>query len=182
MKELNNEEKNKILEILKQRFESNMSRHKDIKWEDVEKRLLNNIDKLSTLNEMEKTGGEPDVVKYENGEYVYFDCSKETPSERRNVCYDRASLESRKNFKPSNSALDMANEIGIELLDEEQYKYLQGLGEFDLKTSSWLKSPDEIRKLDGAIFGDRRYNRVFIYHNGAESYYGVRGFRGFIKI
>lgn len=173
-----------ILKVLKNRFESNMNRHKDMSWENIEKKILSNNEKISILSNMEKTGGEPDVVKYDSttNEYIFFDCSKETPLERRNVCYDRASLESRKSFKPDNNAIDMANEIGIEILNEEEYRYLQELGEFDLKTSSWLNTPDEIRKLGGAIFGDRRYNRIFIYHNGAESYYGVRGFRGSVRI
>jgi len=177
-------DENKILSILKSRFENNINRHKDIDWKDVENKLLNNMEKLSILNEMEQSGGEPDLVKYikETNEYVFFDCSKETPIGRRSLCYDKEGLESRKQFKPENNVIDLANYIGIELLSEEDYHYLQSLGEFDLKTSSWLKTPNEIRKLGGAIYGDRRYNRVFIYHNGADSYYSSRGFRGSLKI
>jgi len=177
-------DKNKIISILKSRFEKNMNRHKDISWKNLENKLLDNIEKLSILNEMEQSGGEPDVVKYikETDEYWFFDCSKETPTGRKSLCYDKEALESRKQFKPENNVIDFAKNIGIELLSEEDYMYLQSLGEFDLKTSSWLKTPDEIRKLGGAIYGDRRYNRVFIYHNSADSYYSSRGFRGSLKI
>ncbi len=173
-----------LLTILDSRFNKNMYRHPNIKWGDVLKKLNNNQEKLEILINMETTGGEPDVVKYikDTNEYAFYDCSKETPSERRNLCYDKEALESRIKFPPKNSAIEMAKEIGIEILSEEEYKYLQKIEEFDLKTSSWLKTPEEIRNLGGAIFGDRRYNQVFIYHNGAESYYGVRGFRGSLRV
>lgn len=181
---LTSEQRDELLVNLKIRFEKHPKRHPDVRFEEVESRLRQNSDKLWSLFEMERTGGEPDVVAVdkESGEIIFFDCSYETPKERRNVCYDRAALESRKQFKPATSAMDMANEMGIEILDEEQYHYLQTLGNFDTKTSSWLKTPLEIRKLGGAIFGDKRYDHVFIYHNGAESYYGVRGFRGCVRI
>jgi hypothetical protein len=161
-----------------------MNRHKGVKWADVQARLEAHPKKLQSLQEMERTGGEPDVVAYDkkSGEYVFFDCSPESPAGRRSVCYDRAALDARKEHKPKNSAMDMAEAMGIELLDEEQYRELQKLGEFDLKTSSWLKTPDEIRELDGAIFGDRRYGRVFVYHNGVQSYYAARGFRGALRV
>lgn len=173
-----------LLKTLKFRFENNMNRHKNLEWRKVQTKLEKNIDKLSILLKMENTGGEPDIVEYDKNtnEYIFFDCSKETPKERRNVCYDMEALESRKSFKPKNTALDMANEIGIEILDEEQYRKLQTLGEFDTKTSSWIKTPNNIRKLGGAIFADRRFDTVFIYHNGAESYYSGRGFRGLLRI
>lgn len=178
------DQREELLRTLKGRFEKNMNRHKDLDWSKVQARLESNTEKLRTLNEMEKTGGEPDVVGYDKskGEYIFYDCSEETPKGRRNVCYDREALDSRKEFKPSDSALGMAASIGIEMLSEEQYRELQKLGSFDTKTSSWLKTPPEIRKLGGAIFADRRYNHVFVYHNGAQSYYAVRGFRGSIKI
>lgn len=184
MKKLTDSQKHKLLEILKSRFEENINRHLDIKWEQVLEHIFNNPDKIWSLNEMEITGGEPDVIGYDKntGEYIFCDCSKESPLGRRNCCYDRESLDSRKNFKPDNNAMDMAKEMGIEILNVEEYKYLQELGKFDLKTSSWIKTPIEIRKLGGAIFGDRRYDNVFIYHNGAESYYSVRGFRGLLRI
>ncbi|MGE5456617.1 MAG: DUF4256 domain-containing protein [Ignavibacteriales bacterium] len=184
MKGLTSEQESKLLEILKLRFDKNISRHSNIVWEKVLEKLMNNSEKIWSLNEMEKTGGEPDVVAFdqEKNEYIFYDCSKETPIERRNVCYDKDALESRKKFKPENSAIDMANEMGIEILNEEEYRNLQKLGEFDLKTSSWIKTPDNIRKLGGAIFGDRRYDNVFIYHNGADSYYAVRGFRGSLRV
>lgn len=183
-KELSPEQQSDLFEVLKTRFEENMNRHKDLKWADVQKKLEANTDKLWSLNEMEQTGGEPDVVGFdkESGEYLFIDCSAESPDGRRSVCYDREGLESRKAHKPDNTAIDMANDMGIELLTEEQYKELQKLGNFDTKTSSWLKTPDEVRKLGGAIFGDFRYGRVFIYHNGAQSYYGARGFRGVLRI
>lgn len=173
-----------LIEILKTRFEKNPNRHKNIKWENVQKKLESNPEKLWSLNEMERTEGEPDVVSYDKNtdEYVFFDCSTESPKGRRSLCYDRKALNSRKENKPKNSAVDLANEIGIEILDEEQYRYLQTLGNFDLKTSSWIKTPDEIRKLGGAIFCDKRYNTVFLYHNGAESYYAARGFRGVLRV
>jgi hypothetical protein len=181
---LTSEQFEQLLVILKNRFEKHMKRHEDISFDDVETRLRNNPQKSRTLFEMERTEGEPDVVEVdkESGELVFFDCSSETPKGRRNVCYDRIALDSRKQFKPQTSAMDMADEMGIELLTEEQYHYLQTLGNFDTKTSSWLKTPLEIRKLGGAIFGDKRYDHVFIYHNGADSYYGVRGFRGCVRI
>lgn len=173
-----------LLETLKQRFEMNMIRHKNIIWQDVQARIKSNKAKLKSLAEMERTGGEPDVVglNKETGEYFFFDCSEETPSGRRNVCYDHEALLSRKENRPGNSAVAMAKEMGIELLSEDQYRELQRTGNYDNKSSSWLKTPPEIRKLGGAIFGDRRYDHVFIYHNGAESYYKVRGFRGCLKV
>ncbi|MBE0676054.1 MAG: DUF4256 domain-containing protein [Bacteroidales bacterium] len=173
-----------LLNVLRSRFDKNMDRHKGIAWQDVEARLVKNSDKLWSLNEMERTGGEPDVtgVDARTGEYIFMDCSPETPSGRRNVCYDREALDSRKTFKPENSAADMASYIGIEILTEDQYRGLQKLGIFDTKTSSWIKTPAEIRKLGGALFADRRYGQVFVYHNSAPSYYGVRGFRGLLKV
>ncbi|MFZ1322735.1 MAG: DUF4256 domain-containing protein [Ignavibacteria bacterium] len=173
-----------LLKIFKDRFEKNMNRHKGIEWSKVQKKLEANSEKLWSLNEMEITGGEPDVVGFDkkSGEYIFYDCSAESPSGRRSFCYDNEALESRKKFKPKNSAECMAAEMGIELLTEEQYMNLQKLGNFDTKTSSWLKSPSEVRKLGGAIFGDYRFGRVFIYHNGAESYYGGRAFRGSLRV
>lgn len=184
MRKLSVEEHEKLLDTLKVRFEKNMHRHKSIEWENVKEKLNSNPKKLWSLNQMDITDGEPDVVGYDEitNEYVFYDCSKETPKGRRSVCYDNEALESRKQHKPQNSAIGMANYMGIEILTEEEYRYLQKLGEFDTKTSSWLKTPVEIRKLGGAIFGDFRYNNVFIYHNGADSYYGVRGFRGSLRI
>ena len=181
-KELSPGQREELLKALKGRFEKNMNRHKGLEWVNVQSKLdlPAGGEKLWSLNEMERTGGEPDVVGYDKktGEYIFYDCSAESPKERRSVCYDREALESRKEFKPQNNALDMAAAMGIELLTEEQYRELQQLGNFDMKTSSWVKTPSEIRKLGGALFCDRRYNHVFVYHNGAESYYGVRGFRG----
>lgn len=173
-----------LLYTLKTRFEKNTNRHKSIKWDEIQKKLEANAKKLWSLNEMEKTAGEPDVVGLDQktGEYIFFDCSAESPSGRRSLCYDREALESRKKHKPENNVLDMAAAMGIELLTEEQYRELQKIGEFDLKTSSWVKTPEKIRKLGGAIFCDRRYDTVFTYHNGAESYYASRGFRGVIQI
>lgn len=173
-----------LIKTLKLRFEKNGDRHKDIQWEKVQERLELNKEKLRSLNEMEGSGGEPDVVGMDKntGEFIFYDCSAESPKGRRSVCYDREALESRKEFKPKNSALDMAAEMGIEILSEEQYRDLQKLGKFDTKTSSWVKTPAEIRKLGGAIFCDFRYNTVFVYHNGAESYYAARGFRGSLKV
>jgi hypothetical protein len=173
-----------LIEILRLRFENNKSRHFDVKFDDFVSKLLKDQDKLYTVYQMEFTKGEPDVIGYDQTTdlYLVVDCSKETPLLRRSVCYDQEALESRKNFKPENSAIQMAKEIGIELLDENQYRALQKFGPFDTKTSSWLKTPKEIRDLGGAIFGDFRYNQVFIYHNGADSYYGVRGFRGIVKV
>lgn len=181
MKKLTINETNELLEILKLRFENNLNRHPNINWDQVLERISNEPHKLWSLNEMERTGGEPDVIVVEN-EYFFVDCSKESPEGRRNVCYDAEALESRKKFKPKTSALSMAKDMGIELLNESEYKYLQTLGDFDLKTSSWINTPNEIRKLGGALFGDKRYNNTFIYHNGAESYYSSRGFRGLLKI
>jgi len=173
-----------LFNTLKSRFEKNMNRHKDLDWSKVQERLKANPAKLRSLFEMEKTGGEPDVVNYDKktDECTFYDCSEETPKDRRSICYDDEALKSRKEHKPKNSATGMASEMGIEILTEEQYRELQNLGEFDLKTSSWVKTPADIRKLGGAIFCDRRYNRVFVFHNGAESYYGSRGFRGALKI
>ena len=175
---------NELLEILSNRFEKHMYRHKGIKWADVQAKLQAQPDKLRTLNEMEMTGAEPDVVGIDkkSGEYLFFDCAPETPKGRRSVCYDQEAWESRKQHKPKTSAMEMAEEMGVTLLGEEQYHYLQQLEAVDQKTSSWLATPPEVRKLGGAIFGDYRFGRVFIYHNGAESYYGVRGFRGCIKV
>jgi len=183
-KELTTEQSMKLLEDLHVRFEKNRSYHQHLEWSKVEEKLLKYPDKLWSLQEMEITGGEPDVIGYDpnNDTYMFCDCSKETPSKRRSVCYDALAQQARKEHKPKDNAVDMAKNMGIELLDEKQYHQLQELGDFDLKTSSWLKTPNEIRALGGAIFGDKRYNRVFIYHNGAESYYGVRGFRGWLII
>ena len=173
-----------LIGILKARFEKNMNRHKGIDWAKVQARLEANPDKLWSLNEMERTGGEPDVVGFDKktGECVFYDCSAESPKERRSICYDEAALESRKENKPKDSAMNMAEAMGIELLTEEQYRELQELGKFDTKTSSWIKTPDAIRKLGGAVFCDRRYDTVFLYHNGAESYYAARGFRGALRV
>ena len=184
LKKISPEKRIFLLETLKNRFEKNRNRHKEIDWANVQAKLELRDDKLLSNNKMEETGGEPDVTGYDEklDEYVFSDCSAETPKGRRSLCYDRDALESRKEFKPINSAIDMAAEMGIELLTEEDYRNLQKIGEFDLKTSTWVTTPDEIRKLGGAIFCDRRYNRVFTYHNGAESYYAVRGFRGSIRV
>lgn len=173
-----------LIEKLKVRFENNGSRHRDLKWDKAEEKLRANIGKLWTLNEMERTGGEPDIVSFDkrSDEITFFDCSEETPKGRRSLCYDRKAWESRKEHKPLSDALSIAKEIGVAILNEEQYQYLQSLGSFDLKTSSWLETPADVRALGGAIFGDRRFDRVFIYHNGAESYYAARGFRGSIKL
>lgn len=173
-----------LVEILKNRFENNMNRHKGIKWEEVLSKLESNPDKLWSLNEMELSGGEPDVVGIDSktGEYIFFDCSAESPKGRRSVCYDHKALEARKKFPPENSAMNMAADMGIEILDENQYRELQNLGEFDTKTSSWIKTPDKIRDLGGAIFADYRFGTVFVYHNGADSYYAARGFRGSVRV
>jgi hypothetical protein len=183
-KELSPEQREELLGTLKARFEKNMNRHQGLEWAKVQARLEANPEKLRSLNEMEDTGGEPDVVGDDQGtgEYTFYDCSAESPKGRRNLCYDRQALDSRKEFKPKDSAMDMANALGITILTEGQYRELQKLGEFDTKTSSWVKTPSEIRKLGGAIFADRRYNHVFVYHNGAESYYGARGFRGALTV
>lgn len=173
-----------LLSTLKTRFEKNTARHKGIKWADVQLKLESSPAKLWSLNEMELTGGEPDVVSFDkkSGDYIFFDCSAESPNGRRSLCFDDHSLASRKENKPQGSAMGMAEYMGIELLSEEQYRELQQLGEFDLKTSSWVQTPNEIRKLGGALFCDKRYNTVFLYHNGAESYYAARGFRGMLKV
>ncbi len=183
-KELSPEQRGALLSTLKARFEKNMNRHQGLGWADVQAKLETNPGKLWSLNEMERTGGEPDVVDHDTqtGELVFYDCSAESPKGRTNVCYDREALESRKEHKPGDSATDMAAAMGIEILTEEQYRELQRLGEFDTKTSSWLKTPPEIRRLGGALFADRRYDHVFVYHNGASSYYGVRGFRGSLRV
>lgn len=183
-KELSLEQREEILRTLQVRFEKNMNRHKDFEWAKVQAKLETNIEKLWSLNEMEGTGGEPDVVGHDkiSGEYIFYDCSVESPKGRRSVCYDREALESRKKHKPENNAIDMATAMGIELLTEEQYRELQILGNFDIKTSSWVKTPANIRKLGGAIFCDYRYETVFVYHNGAESYYAARGFRGSLRV
>lgn len=183
-KVLTSEQHVELLGILKVRFEKNMNRHKGLEWSKVQAKLEANPDKLWSLKDMESTGGEPDVVQYDKSsdEFIFFDCSPESPKGRRSICYDQSALESRKEHKPVNSAIGMAEEIGIEILSEEQYRELQELGNFDLKTSSWVKTPTKIREHGGAIFCDKRYNHVFMYHNGAESYYGSRGFRGWLKV
>jgi hypothetical protein len=173
-----------LFKILKTRFEKNMGRHPGLEWAKVRTRLDKDPGKLRSLGEMENTGGEPDLTGFDDttGEFVFMDCSAETPKGRRSICYDREGLEERKEHKPENNAMDMASSMGVEILSEEQYRELQLLGEFDLKTSSWIKTPPEIRKLGGALFADRRYGRVFVYHNGAQSYYGVRGFRAMLRV
>jgi len=181
-KTVTKEEKEELLNILKTRFEENMKRHKNLDWTNVQKKLEAKPEKLWSLHEMEKTDGEPDVVGFDNDEYIFYDCSPESPKGRRSICYDREGLESRKKFKPENNAIDMATDMGIELLTEEEYRALQKLGTFDTKTSSWIKTPPEIRKLGGALFGDFRFATVFIYHNGAQSYYAGRGFRGLLRV
>ena len=183
-KELSPEQREELLRALKARFEKNMNRHKGLEWAKVQAKLEANTEKLWSLNEMERTGGEPDVVGHDKktGEYIFYDCSAESPKGRRSVCYDREALESRKQHKPENSAVNMAAEMGIELLSEEQYRNLQKLGIFDKKSSSWVQTPSDIRKLGGAIFCDWRYGHVFVYHNGADSYYAARGFRGSLRV
>jgi hypothetical protein len=183
-KELSPVQREELLRALKVRFEKNMSRHKGFEWAKVQARLEANPEKLWSLNEMERTGGEPDIVGYDKktGEFIFYDCSAESPKGRSNLCYDREALEARKSFKPKDNAIDMAAAMGIELLTEEQYRELQKLGNFDTKTSSWVKTPFDIRKLGGALFADRRYGNVFVYHNSAPSYYGVRGFRGWLRV
>ena len=183
-KKLSPEVSAKLTNALKARFEKNMNRHQGLQWAKVQARLEANPEKLWSLHEMETTGGEPDVIGHDKGtgEYIFYDCSAESPKGRRSVCYDREALEARKENKPKDSAVNMATAMGIELLTEEQYRELQRLGEFDTKTSSWVKTPSEIRKLDGALFCDRRFDHVFLYHNGAESYYAARGFRGSLRV
>ena len=183
-KELSPKQREELLKTLKTRFEKNMQRHKGVEWAKVKSKLEANPAKLWSLNEMETTGGEPDVVGHDKktGEYIFYDCSPESPNGRRSLCYDREALVARKEHKPKNNALDLADAMGIELLTEEQYRQLQQLGDFDTKTSSWIQTPDDIRELGGALFCDRRYNTVFVYHNGAESYYAARGFRGSIRV
>src|SRR5882672_2797391 len=183
-KELSPKQREELLRALKTRFEKNMNRHKGLEWAKVQAKLEANAEKLWSLNEMARTGGEPDAVGHDKktGEYIFYDCSAESPKDRRSLCYDREALESRKEHKPKNNAIDMAAAIGIELLSEEQYRELQNLGNFDTKTSSWIRTHSEIRKLGGALFCDRRYGNVFVYHNGAESYYAARGFRGSLMV
>jgi len=183
-KQLSAQQRDELLAALKARFEKNMGRHKGLEWAKVQAKLETNPEKLWSLNEMERTGGEPDVVGFDKktGEYTFYDCSAESPRDRRSICYDRDALEARKENKPKDSAVNMAAVMGIELLTEEQYRELQQLGNFDLKTSSWVQTPADIRKLGGALFCDRRYNHVFLYHNGADSYYAARGFRGSLNV
>lgn len=183
-KKLSSQQRDELLKTLKTRFEKNKNRHKDLEWTKVEARLDAHPEKLWSLDDMESTGGEPDVVAYDKktGEYIFYDCSEESPKGRRSFCYDQQALNSRKENKPKDSAINMATEMGIEILTEEQYHELQQLGNFDMKTSSWVKTPPAIRALGGAIFCDRRYDHVFTYHNGAESYYAARGFRGLLKV
>ena len=182
--EMSSEQSEELLRVLKSRFEKNMHRHEGLEWAKLQVKLETNSEKLFSLNEMELTGGEPDVVAYDakTGEYIFYDCSEESPKGRRSLCYDLEALESRKKFKPKNNIVDMATAMGIDILTEEQYRLLQELGPFDSKTSSWLKTPAKIRILGGAVFGDYRYGNVFIYHNGADSYYGARGFRGTLRV
>lgn len=181
---LSKEVQTELINILKERFENNMNRHEGLKWQSVQSKLEPSLEKLWSLNEMELSGGEPDVVGFDSktNEFIFFDCSAESPKGRRSICYDHQALEARKKFPPEDSAINMASQMGIEILDENQYRELQKLGNFDSKTSSWIKTPDNIRKLGGAIFADLRYDNVFIYHNGADSYYAARGFRGFFKV
>jgi hypothetical protein len=183
-KDMNAKQREELLQTLKARFEKNINRHKGVEWAKVQAKLEANNEKLWSLNEMERTGGEPDVVGHDkkSGEYIFYDCSTESPKGRRSVCYDREALEARKENKPKDSAINMAAAMGVEVLTEEKYRALQKLGEFDLKTSSWIQTPADIRKLGGALFCDRRYNTVFLYHNGADSYYAARGFRGSVRV
>jgi hypothetical protein len=183
-KELSPKKREELLNVLKARFEKNKNRHNGLEWAKVQAKLEANAEKLWSLNEMESTGGEPDVVGQDKktGEYIFYDCSAESPKGRRSICYDGEALESRKEHKPKNNAIDMAAAMGIEVLTEEQYRELQELGDFDTKTSSWIITPPDIRELGGALFGDRRYGHVFVYHNGAESYYGARAFRGSLRV
>src|SRR5579862_4996023 len=181
---LSKKQREEILSALKARFEQNMNRHKGLDWAQLQTKLEANAEKLGSLHEMERTGGEPDVVGHDKktGEYIFYDCSAESPKGRRSLCYDRAALDARKEAKPRDNAMDVAAAMGIELLTEEQYRELQKLGNFDAKTSSWVKTPSNIRKLGGALFCDRRFDTVFVYHNGAESYYAARGFRGSLRV
>ena len=183
-KDLSPKQREELLKALKGRFEKNMVRHQGLEWAQVQAKLEGQAEKLWSLSEMEKTGGEPDVVDHDKktGEYIFYDCSAESPKDRRSLCYDREALESRKEHKPADSAMDVAAAMGIELLTEEQYRALQKLGNFDAKTSSWVETPSAIRRLGGALFCDRRYDTVFVYHNGAESYYAARGFRGWLRV
>ena len=183
-KELSQQQHEELLSALKLRFEKNTHRHENIDWTDVAAKLEKNLDKLWSLNEMERTGGEPDVIGFDSktGEYIFCDCSAESPKGRRSVCYDREGLESRKEHKPENTAVDMASEMGIELLTEEEYEELQQLGDFDLKSTSWLKTPDKVRKQGDALWGNKRHDRVYIYYNGAQSYYSSRAFRGLLRV
>jgi hypothetical protein len=183
-KELPPEQREELLRALQARFEKSMNRHKGLQWAKVQAKLEASTEKLWSLNEMERTGGEPDVVGHDKktGEYIFYDCSAESPKGRRNVCYDREGQQARKAFRPEGNAIDMATAMGIELLTEEQYRELQELGDFDTKTSSWVKTPSDIRKLGGALFADRRYGSVFVYHNSAPSYYGARAFRGSLRV
>lgn len=183
-KTLTIEQQETLLSVLETRFKKNSERHVNLNWENIKSKLQANQQKLWSLHEMERTGGEPDVVGYDSiqNEYIFYDCATETPKNRRSLCYDREALDKRKLHKPENTAIDLANEMGIKLLDEDEYRALQKLGKFDLKTSSWIKTPDNIRKLGGALFCDRRYDTVFVYHNGADSYYAARGFRGVLKV
>src|SRR5690606_37596075 len=183
-KQLLPEQHEELTEILKSRFEKNMNRHKGLEWDKVQSKLEGNSQKLWSLHEMERTGGEPDVVAYDKkaDEFIFYDCSAESPKGRRSVCYDRKALDARKAHKPENTAIDMATDMGIDLLNEEEYRALQQVGSFDMKTSSWIMTPNEVRKLGGALFCDRRYEKVFLYHNGADSYYAARGFRGSLRV
>lgn len=183
-KELSVEQNEELLHVLKERFEKNMQRHEELEWEEIQEKLNENPEKMWSLNEMERTEGEPDVVGYdeETDEYLFYDCSKESPKGRRSVCYDRKAWEARKKHKPENTAMDMAAEMGIEILTEEEYRTLQRLENFDMKTSTWIETPVDIRERGGAIFCDYRYGHVFVYHNGADSYYGARGFRGSLRV
>src|SRR5271157_3251386 len=183
-KDLSPEQREELLRALRARFEKNMNRHKDLEWAKVQAKLETSAERLWSLNEMERTGGEPDVVGHDKktGEYIFYDCSAESPKGRRSVCYDREALESRKENRPKDNVIDMAAAMGVELLTEEQYRELQKLGDFDAKTSSWVKTPSDIRKLGGALFCDRRFDTVFLYHNGAESYYAARGFRASLRV
>lgn len=179
-----NNDYNNLITVLRDRFQKNMHRHPGLNWADVEVRLLGSVQKLESLDEMERTGGEPDVVKLDKqtNEFVFYDCSAETPKGRRSLCYDREALDARKEFKPENSALDLAAEMGVDILNEEQYRELQQLGKFDTKTSSWIQTPSDIRALGGAVFAEFRYGYVFVFHNGAQSYYAVRGFRASLRV